>query len=112
MKCIRCARDTTENHVFCDECLKEMELYPVRSDTPVVLPDRTDHTPVKPKVFRLAASKWEDQITRLKSTIFWLILIIILLSVALAVCMCILLDIAPDWLNEFIGYTPLGSAIG
>lgn len=111
MKCIRCARETTDNHVFCDECLKEMELYPVKSDTPVVLPDRSDHTPTKSKIFRLAASKWEDQITRLKSLIFWLILVNLILFVLLTVCICVILRIAPQWINDFVDSFSAGNAI-
>lgn len=112
MKCIRCARETTENHVFCDECLKEMELYPVKSDTPIVLPDRNEEPPSKPKVFRLAASKWEDQITRLKSAVFWLILLNLILFVLLTVCACIILHIAPDWLNNFAESLSLADTMG
>ena len=40
MDCIKCGRQTQEKNVFCKDCLADMEKYPVKSDTPVVLPQR------------------------------------------------------------------------
>ena len=38
MQCMRCGRDTEADQVFCPDCLDEMKNYPVKPDTPVVLP--------------------------------------------------------------------------
>ena len=40
MKCMRCARETAPQQVFCNACLEDMARYPVRSDTPIYLPVR------------------------------------------------------------------------
>lgn len=40
MNCLKCGRPTKEKNVFCQDCLTEMERYPVKPDTPVVLPKR------------------------------------------------------------------------
>ena len=40
MKCMRCARETAHQQVFCNACLEDMARYPVRSDTPIYLPVR------------------------------------------------------------------------
>jgi len=38
MQCMRCGRDTDMDQVFCQDCLDEMKHYPVKPDTPVILP--------------------------------------------------------------------------
>ena len=40
MKCLRCARETAGQQVFCNTCLDDMARYPVKSDTPIYLPVR------------------------------------------------------------------------
>ena len=40
MKCMRCGRDTTEQQVFCDDCLADMARHPVKPDVAVYLPVR------------------------------------------------------------------------
>lgn len=104
MNCIRCARETEENHIFCNECLKEMELHPVKPGTPIQLPNRPEKVPTKRSSFKVAASKWEDQIFRLKSAIIWLLFLVILLATALAICICMMMGLTPDWLNEALHY--------
>ena len=42
MDCMKCGRQTQGKNVFCKGCLAEMEKYPVKSDTPVVLPQRNN----------------------------------------------------------------------
>ena len=49
MKCMRCARETAPQQVFCNACLDDMSRYPVRSDTPIYLPVRkAGDTPKRP----------------------------------------------------------------
>lgn len=107
MNCIRCGKETEENHVFCDECLKDMEQYPVKPGTPIVLPNPEERTVTKRASFKVAASKWEDRVFRLKYTIFWLVMICLMLSIALAICICMLVKISPAWLNDLLGYNPV-----
>ena len=40
MNCLRCARETSGQQVFCDACLDDMARHPVKSDTPIYLPVR------------------------------------------------------------------------
>lgn len=102
MKCIRCGKETDENQVFCKECLQDMQRHPVKPETPIHLPNREDRVPTKRSNFRVAASKWQDQIFRLKYAIVWLVILIILLVMALALCMSIILQITPNWIQDLI----------
>lgn len=111
MNCLRCGKETEENQVFCKECLEDMERHPVKPGTPIQLPNRKVRGITKRSSFRVAASKWEDQIFRLKYTIFWLILVVILLIAALALCICLMLQITPEWLNDLINQTALQSVL-
>ena len=38
MACLKCGRETKE--VFCDECKKNNDQYPVKPGTPISIPDR------------------------------------------------------------------------
>jgi hypothetical protein len=102
MNCIRCGREIEEPNVFCEECLQEMEKQPVNPGTPIQLPVHGDCSDPKRARFRLAESKWTDKIFRLKYIIVFLIILIVLLAAALALCICMLLNVTPDWINEFI----------
>lgn len=42
MDCMKCRRQTRDGNVFCPDCLAEMAKYPVKSDAPVILPQRKD----------------------------------------------------------------------
>lgn len=46
MNCLKCGSETRENRVFCDDCLAQMERYPVKQGTPVWIPNRpASHPP-------------------------------------------------------------------
>ena len=47
MNCIKCGRDTLGENVFCQDCLIEMEKYPVQPGTVVLLPRRKESTSPK-----------------------------------------------------------------
>ena len=51
MDCLKCARQTQGEEVFCPDCLAQMAASPVKPDTPVVLPQR------KPKDRRASQKK-------------------------------------------------------
>lgn len=40
MYCLRCGKETTDEQVFCQACLDNMENYPVKPGVPVQLPHR------------------------------------------------------------------------
>lgn len=107
MNCMRCGRETSENEIFCDECLQDMQRHPVDPTTPVILPNREKRIPSKRTNFRVAASKWEDRIFRLRYLIFWLVMIILLLLIALGICICSILGVLPNWLNDLLALSKL-----
>lgn len=111
MNCIRCAKETKDNHVFCEECRKDMERHPVKPGTPIQLPDRSNREAPKRATFRLANQKWERKIGNLRSTIFWLVVIIIILSVMLALCLCTMFHILPEWLDNLLGLSDLRAVV-
>lgn len=108
MNCIRCGRETQENNTFCDACLKEMEKHPVAPGTPIQMPKREKDNKVTARRsgFKMAASKWEDRLYKMKSRVTALILINSLLLLALILCICMMMGIAPSWLYDFFKYTP------
>ena len=82
MNCLRCGRETRDDHVFCDSCLQSMKKYPVRPGTAVILPHRTETTPIKrTKHHQPPAPK--DQIRRLKRQRAGLWIAVILLTMIL-----------------------------
>ena len=84
MNCLRCGRDTQDDHVFCEGCREEMEKYPVRPGTAVMLPRRMEEPAVK-KIRRHVhtAPSMEEQLHHLKHQRFWLSVISIVLAAAL-----------------------------
>ena len=40
MNCMKCGKTTTNEQVFCDDCLQVMAKHPVKPGTPVYLPQR------------------------------------------------------------------------
>lgn len=65
MQCMKCGRETEAGQVFCEECLAEMEKYPVKPGTVVQLPRyHQQYTP--PKKTAKRAVPPDEQIRRLK----------------------------------------------
>ena len=49
MNCVKCGREIPEDQVFCENCLTEMENYPVKPGTAVHIPTRpAEELPKKP----------------------------------------------------------------
>ena len=111
MSCMRCGKEIDEGQVFCVECLTDMERHPVKPGTPIQLPPRNNQTAVKRTSFRLAESKWQDRIFRLKYIMFWLIVLIVLLTAALVLCVCMLLQVTPEWINKLFFENPAVQAV-
>ena len=47
MNCMKCGQEIDEGQVFCIDCLKDMEKYPVRPGTAVHLPKRPAYMPIR-----------------------------------------------------------------
>ena len=65
MGCMRCGRDVPGEQAFCEDCLLEMEIYPVKPGTAVMLPKRKETPPVRKQPRRKTLSP-EEQIRHLK----------------------------------------------
>ena len=67
MNCLRCGRETSEDHVFCDKCREEMENFPVHPGTAVMLPRRRNDVPAKKSRHHVhQAPSPEEQIKKLR----------------------------------------------
>lgn len=66
MNCIKCGKECKDPQVFCNECLADMERYPVKPNITVQLPVRPATPAVKKKPRREKYVKPEDKIRHLK----------------------------------------------
>lgn len=82
MICMKCGKEVSDSNVFCDECLTDMERYPVKPGTPVLLPNRPKEVVIRKRNTR-RAKKPEDQISTLKNWITFLCIFSCLLMAAL-----------------------------
>ena len=94
MRCMKCGREQETEQVFCDECLLEMEKYPVSPDVKVQLPLRRTQVPRKTQTRRRTLSP-EEQIRMLKKRVW-------LLSGILVVTLALLASMAYPTVNYFI----------
>ena len=78
MNCMKCGRETRDENVFCQDCLLDMEKYPVRPGTVVLLPRRRESSIVK-KIQTRHVPTAEEQIAFLRR---W----VLILSVVLGIC--------------------------
>lgn len=90
MKCMRCGSEIHSTTGFCESCLQEMQKHPVDPNTPINLPRREKHTPVKRS--RKRHLKPEDQIRRLRRLTLWLMALILVLALALSAAVYMLLN--------------------
>lgn len=67
MQCMKCGRDVESGEIFCAECRKVMEQYPVKPGTVVQLPHRPETaTQKKQTPWRRNALPLEEQVMLLK----------------------------------------------
>ena len=83
MNCMKCGRDITEGNVFCQDCLVEMEKYPVEPGTVVLLPRRKENPSQKRTVKRHTSSPEEQLVTLRRRN---RILFLMLLGCIVAIC--------------------------
>lgn len=91
MNCVKCGREITEERVFCDECLRGMEDYPVKPGTAVHIPKRDPAEELKkPQPRRRPVRTLSEQVLRLKKKVLRLrILAVVLLLICGALCFAI-----------------------
>ncbi|MGN0999756.1 MAG: hypothetical protein ACI4PO_09410 [Faecousia sp.] len=77
MKCLKCGRETSSEQIFCQDCLLDMEKYPVKPGTVVQLPKRRDGSSSRRNAKRRGVSL-EDQVRSLKKKVRLLTFLLIL----------------------------------
>ena len=89
MNCLKCGRETSSEQCFCQDCLLDMQKYPVKPGTVAQLPKRREGSSRK-NVKRRSVSL-EDQIRSLKKKIR-------VLTVLLILCLAIIASLVyPAW---------------
>lgn len=90
MNCLKCGRETSSEQCFCQDCLSNMEKYPVKPGTVVQLPKRRDSSPSRRNTKRRSVSP-EDQVKSLRKKVR-------LLTVLLILCLVIIASLVyPAW---------------
>ena len=89
MKCMRCARETAPQQVFCNACLEDMARYPVRSDTPIYLPVRKPKEAPRKKSRRFRRERTAEEMVmilrkRVKVLTALTVIMVMMLSAAMA----------------------------
>lgn len=89
MKCMRCARETAPQQVFCNACLENMARYPVRSDTPIYLPVRKPKEAPRKKSRRFRRERTAEEMVmilrkRVKVLTAITVILVMMLSAATA----------------------------
>lgn len=89
MKCMRCARETAPQQVFCNACLEDMARHPVRSDTPIYLPVRKPKEAPRKKSRRFRRERTAEEMVmilrkRVKVLTAITVILVMMLSAATA----------------------------
>ena len=87
MNCMKCGREVGEGQVFCTDCLKDMEKYPVRPGTAVHLPKRPAYSPIRRAVPKRKSIPPEEMVKRQRKTIrrlSWALVLTSLLAALMA----------------------------
>lgn len=66
MNCMKCGKTTTNEQVFCDDCLQVMAKHPVKPGTPVYLPQRQEAPAGKKTGRRVRELPVEEQLKDLQ----------------------------------------------
>lgn len=95
MNCMKCGREVENEQVFCEDCLLDMEKYPVAPGTAVHLPLRREGSGTRKQLPRRRKVSLEEQVKQLKKRNR-------ILAIALAVTSLLLLAAAYPAVNFFI----------
>ena len=89
MNCIKCGVEIKEPHVFCENCLADMEKYPVKPNVTVNLPVRTQAASGKKRPRRQRYVNSDDLIRHLRTKlrILWFALIVVFVAFVLVALM-------------------------
>jgi len=68
-ECMKCGRELSGGQIFCDNCLAEMDKYPVRPGVVVMLPRRRQQPPKPAAPRRRPTPTPEEQVLKLKKRV-------------------------------------------
>ena len=85
MNCMKCGTELKTSGVFCEECLAEMEKYPVKPNIKVVLPHRSAPTAPRKRSRRQKYTTPEEQIRHLKKVRNRLVVLLLVAFLALCI---------------------------
>ncbi len=85
MNCIKCGAEIKEPQVFCENCLTEMEQYPVKPNITVTLPNRAAEDAPKKRSRRQKYTKPEDMVRHLRAQRRILVFALVMVICAFAV---------------------------
>lgn len=107
MQCLKCGKKVKDEQVFCPQCLKAMESYPVRPDVRIQLPNRPDRAVPKKAVRKRRTLSVEEQLVCLRTRQRRLTVAVVLLAVLLCAAGVVLVHnaIIPDNLEWGTNYT-------
>lgn len=95
MNCMKCGREVETEQVFCEDCLLDMEKYPVAPGTAVQLPLHRDTSAARKQTPRRRKPSLEEQVKTLKKRTR-------ILAIALTVTALLLLAAAYPAVNFFL----------
>ena len=112
MFCMKCGVSVSESQVFCEDCLKDMERYPVKPNVQVTIPVRPAVSASKKRGRRQRGSVQDEMVRtmRIKLRLAHTALIIVMLAFfALAAIMVKYLSEKPEQINPGQNYSTLPS---
>ena len=86
MHCMKCGREMESEQVFCEDCLLDMEKYPVPPDAKVHLPPRRRESPGSRKQNRRRKLTAEEKVPILQKRIHILATALAIVMLLLAAC--------------------------
>lgn len=92
MGCMKCGKELGSSQTFCDECLEEMKLHPVKPNATVVLPNRPAPVISKKKPARQRYF-WnvKGAVDALRSRVRWLTFALVVVSLCLLAAIVLIL---------------------
>ena len=104
MFCLKCGTEINEKAVFCQQCLAEMEKYPVKPDTKFFIPQRKAPSVTKKVTSRKKVISPEEKVTRMKKAIQVLSIVLAVSLMTLVLSVALLLDsMSKETAEESIG---------
>lgn len=96
MYCMKCGTKTAEEQAFCARCLEEMDRYPVRSDVPILLPQRAPAPAVKKAAPKKKRRTPKEQVVILRKVVKYLLIALVSITVVLSLTIALLIQALPS----------------